>query len=74
MVKAMTVCPKCVTNKAGKRTCCARGGSWFSRCGDPENPDFEYSWSDGVAACQGKLLSGCVLSVRFNIVMRGIDL
>ena len=41
-------CPKCATNKAGKLTCCARGGSWFRKCGDSG----DYTWAEGLKACK----------------------
>ena len=45
-------CSKCATNKAGKRTCCARGGSWFQQCGDPGDSKFDHTWAEGLLACK----------------------
>ena len=45
-------CSKCVTNKAGKSTCCARGGSWFQKCGGPGDSKFDHTWAEGIEACK----------------------
>ena len=45
-------CVKCATNKAGKRSCCARGGAWFKNCGDAGDPQFDHSWTEGIQACK----------------------
>ena len=46
-------CPKCgTTNKSGKVSCCARGGSWFKNCGDEGNTKFDHTWAEGVQACK----------------------
>ena len=44
-------CSKCVNDKDGS-TCCAFGGSWFLKCGAAGDPNFEYTWDDGVKACE----------------------
>ena len=44
-------CPKCGTTKYGKLTCCARGGSWFQKCGDLGDRKFEHTWAEGIQAC-----------------------
>ena len=36
--------------KTGKFSCCARGGSWFKKCGDDDGR-FDHTWSEGVQAC-----------------------
>ena len=51
-------CAKCATNKAGKRTCCARGGSWLKNCGNPGDSKFDHAWDEGIQACEGKLVCG----------------
>jgi len=66
MDATMTACTKCATNKAGKHTCCARGGSWFNRCGDPDNPNFDHTWSEGVAVCQGTTLPVPVMTTAVS--------
>ena len=53
---AASACRKCGTSKAGKRSCCGRGGSWFGKCGDPGDATFEYTWFDGVRVCKGSAL------------------
>ena len=45
-------CSKCGTvKKTGKLSCCARGGTWFEKCGDTEDPKFEHTWAEGIQAC-----------------------
>ena len=52
------VCPKCGANpKTGKQSCCATGGAWFDKCGDPGNKNFEHTWSDGVNSCASKFMT-----------------
>ena len=38
---------KCAPGKDGP-TCCAKGGSWFGKCG----PNREHSWTEGAKACE----------------------
>ena len=46
------VCTKCaMSKKSGELSCCARGGSWFGKCGNFRDI-FEYHWDDGVDACK----------------------
>ena len=46
------LCPKCgVNKKSGKGSCCARGGSWFQKCGDEGDTTFEHTWGEGMLAC-----------------------
>jgi surface protein len=45
-------CPKCVPTKSGKSSCCARGGSWFKKCGEPGDSNFEHTWFEGNLACE----------------------
>ena len=45
-----TDCTKCGVNKSGKRSCCARGGTWFGKCGD-EGDYFAHTWLEGMQAC-----------------------
>ena len=62
-VPSSEVCPQCGTNKkTGKRTCCARGGSWFNNCGDVGDSTFKHTWGEGVRACQSLELVQAVLS------------
>ena len=43
-------CSKCSTNKNGRRTCCALGGSWFQKCG--RNSKFDHTFEEGYLACK----------------------
>ena len=48
-----TGCPRCgTTKKSGKRSCCARGGAWFKKCGDVGDSTFEHTWAEGIQACK----------------------
>ena len=46
-------CAKCGTTKAGKGSCCARGGAWFKNCGDVSDRKFDHTWAEGIQACKG---------------------
>ena len=52
-------CPKCATNKASKRSCCARGGAWFKNCGDSGNTKFDHTWAEGIQACKSRFWRSC---------------
>ena len=55
-------CPKCgITNKSGLRSCCARGGAWFKKCGDPGDTNFGHTWLEGFHACR----SSCHIHVLY---------
>ena len=55
-------CPKCRTVKrSGKLSCCARGGAWFGKCGDPGDSEYAYTWLEGIEACE----SGWVIDCEF---------
>ena len=46
-------CLKCGTfKKSGKHSCCARGGTWFQKCGDVDDTNLEHTWSEGMQACR----------------------
>ena len=48
-------CPICGKNKRnGKASCCATGGSWVGKCGNPGDTRFQYTWDDGARLCEGK--------------------
>ena len=48
-----TICPKCGSKKhSNKRSCCARDGAWFNKCGMPGDLAAEHTWTEGVQACQ----------------------
>ena len=45
-------CAKCGAPKRnGKRSCCARGGAWFNKCGG--TGEFDHTWAEGIRACKG---------------------
>merc|ERR1712032_808464 len=44
-------CPKCGLSKAGKPTCCSKGGSWQGNCGSPGDAKFEHTWGEGIEVC-----------------------
>ena len=53
-IKKSKMCPKCGTNnKSRQLSCCARGGAWFKKCGGTGDPQFDYSWVEGIQACKG---------------------
>ena len=54
-VSGSSGCAKCGTSKAGKRSCCARGGAWFKNCGDAGDTKVDHTWTEGVQACKRKL-------------------
>ena len=47
-------CPKCGTvQQSGALSCCARGGAWFTNCGDTGDTKFDHTWVEGIQACKG---------------------
>ena len=66
-------CPKCGTIKtSGIISCCARGASWFKKCGASGGLKFERSWADGIEACKasvaGETQAQAMLSNQTDIV------
>ena len=57
------MCPKCAINKAGKRSCCARGGTWFKNCGDTGDTTVDHTWAEGIQAC-GSALQAVASSLK----------
>ena len=54
VMSTSNTCTQCgSTNKSGKRSCCARGGSWFEKCGDVGEAKFDHTWAEGIQACNG---------------------
>ena len=50
---AMPVCLACgVIKKSGTMSCCARGGSWFGKCGNAGNANFGHTWHEGIQGCK----------------------
>ena len=62
-------CPKCgTTKKSGKHSCCARGGSWFKKCGDGDDTKFDHTWVEGMQACKDYLSSVSVKTLPQNAI------
>ena len=62
-----STCRTCGVNKNnGKRSCCLRGGTWFKNCGDPGDPKFVHTWSEGIEACKGIQYANLVLNVAVH--------
>ena len=62
-VSSSNGCPKCgTTRKSGKRSCCARGGAWFKRCGNVGDSNFDHTWVEGMQACKTFESSQAMLS------------
>ena len=46
-------CLKCGSGrKLGVLSCCARGGTWFKKCGDARDTEFDHTWAEGIKACK----------------------
>ena len=47
-----TVCSTCGKFKqSGKVSCCARGGSWYGKCGSGSVSGVHHTWTDGIQVC-----------------------
>ena len=65
-------CPKCgKVKKSGKRSCCARGGTWFEKCGDADNANFDHTWMEGIQACDDFEISLSVVDMARAILLHG---
>ena len=50
---ASSGCPRCgKPNKSGKSSCCGKGGAWKGKCGNPGDPKFAHTWSEGIQTCK----------------------
>ena len=50
------MCSQCGTFKtSGKRSCCARGGAWFNKCGNVGDKNFHHTWVEGIHVCKGNV-------------------
>ena len=59
-------CANCsISKKSGARSCCARDGAWFNRCGDVGDTNFDHTWEEGIQACTSMLL-GCREARLYN--------
>ena len=64
----VSVCHTCgVVKKSNKRSCCARGGSWYGKCGGADNTNREHTWYEGLQACKA-LQSQAVMVHQQNAV------
>ena len=55
----IATCRECGTiKKSGIRSCCARGGSWFKKCGDVGDTKFGHTWAEGIHACKSRFYRG----------------
>ena len=46
-------CPKCgIIRKSGFHSCCAGGGAWYKKCGDPGDSQFDHTWNEGIESCE----------------------
>ena len=62
-----SVCPKCgLIKKSGRLSCCARGGSWFGKCGSVGDTNLHHTWDDGFQACKVQLQSKTVMSEQLR--------
>ena len=53
------VCLNCgIIKKNGKLSCCARGGAWYDKCGNPGEANFDHTWDEGILVCQCKFTQG----------------
>ena len=53
--ESVSTCPKCGTfTNSGQLSCCAIGGSWFSKCGPEADSNFDYTWFEGMHACESE--------------------
>ena len=71
-------CPKCAPMKGCTKikcpmSCCAKGGSWFKKCGKP-GTECEHTWQEGIDACASKFNSNhtswyhlAVPSIKMNM-------
>ena len=68
------VCRKCGTiAKSGKRSCCARGGSWYKNCGAAGSTNVDHRWYEGIRACKARAQSKTVIGQLLNIVERKVN-
>ena len=56
-VRTPAVCTECGTMRNGKRSCCGSGGAWFNKCGNPDDLEFDHTWSEGIEACSTEVAS-----------------
>ena len=57
IVTTSSTCNKCGSLKSGKSSCCARGGAWFKKCGNPGDSKFDHTWFEGIQACKSEFIT-----------------
>ena len=63
------LCRTCgMTAKSGKLSCCARGGSWFGKCGATGNTKLPHTWHEGIQACEAREPKTVVMEQQRNAV------
>ena len=68
-------CPKCGrTSKSGKRSCCARSGAWFKKCGNFGDAKFDHTWAEGIYACKSQLWKCWILRLVFMVNIVSLNL
>ena len=66
-------CVKCgTTKKSGKRSCCARGGAWFKKCGYAGDTQLDHTWAEGIQACKKNEISTSVELSQLKVKLRHI--
>ena len=63
-------CPACGVYDDGVVSCCGPGGTWHGKCGPVGNPNYEYTWGQGIKICynqdkeEGK---NCEMHARISV-------
>ena len=65
-------CLACGTiKKSDKLSCCARGGSWFGKCGATANAQVQHTWHEGIQACKARQPKAVVAGQQQKYVQKG---
>ena len=52
--------------------CCGGGGAWFNKCGNPDDSEFNHTWSEGIGACSAEvgsiIMSEVIDSTSHNVM------
>ena len=68
MTTASSACLTCgIVTKSGKLSCCARGGSWFGKCGAPSEKKRQYAWHEGIEACKARQSRAAIAQVQNGV-------
>ena len=59
-----------VIDKSGKLSCCARGGSWFGKCGATANAQVQHTWHEGIQVCKARKSKTVVWGEQRNEVQQ----